>query len=126
MESFAAASKRICDFLNYFEEQWLRKLSGWYKVAALGFPSTNNGIEGANAVIKRNHTLRDRLLPVGQFIHKVVNILENWSDLRNPASANNVEFHGETTTISLKHWIEVYKWVRFLGLYMPDVYKENH
>ena len=105
MESFAAASKlflqkwrqrkdrRVCDFLNYFEEQWLRKLPSWFKVAALGFPSTNNGIEDTNAVIKGNHALRDRLLPVGQFIHKVVNILENWSDLRNLASANYVESH---------------------------------
>jgi len=40
------------NFLNYFNKQRLQKLPYWYEGAALGFPSTNNSVEGTNAVIK--------------------------------------------------------------------------
>jgi len=38
----------------------------WFEGAAVVFPSANNGLEATNAVIKREHTLRERL-PVGNF-----------------------------------------------------------
>ena len=51
------------EFIDYFESQWLRgRYTMWYEGAAIGFPSTNNGIGATNAVIKAEHTLRQRLL----------------------------------------------------------------
>ena len=79
----------VTGFLDYFQEQWLRKLSYWYEGASLGFPSTNNGVEGTNAVIKRDHTIRERL-PVGQFLHNVVDLVRKWSERRDPV---NIELH---------------------------------
>ena len=51
------------DFVvSYFEEQWLRKNYIWFEGAAVGQPSTNNGVEAMNATLKREYTMRDRLL----------------------------------------------------------------
>ncbi len=32
-------------FSNYFEQTWLFDLKFWYEGAAIGYPSTNNGLE---------------------------------------------------------------------------------
>ena len=61
----------------------------WYESAAPGKPSTNNGLEGTNAVIKAEHTLREPL-PVGQFLHSEMDVVETWSAKRNPTSINCV------------------------------------
>ncbi|CAF1044974.1 unnamed protein product [Brachionus calyciflorus] len=32
------------DFLSYFENEWVKKNSGWYEGYAIGMPSTTNGL----------------------------------------------------------------------------------
>ena len=66
---------QILNFLDYFKEQWLKENFSWYEGAAPEGPSTNNGIEGTNAVIKRNYTLRERL-PVGQFLRTLSDMVK--------------------------------------------------
>lgn len=99
---------KVTEFAVYFEEQWLKKYSKWYEGAAVGFPSTNNGLESTNAVIKREHTLRERL-PVGQFLNSVEDLLTKWSEARNAESVNGLSF-AERPTASLKEWTSAYQW----------------
>lgn len=80
----------------------------WYEGAAAQFPSTNNGLEGTNAWIKRAHTLRERL-PVGQFMNSAAELVHTWSARRDPNSVNCVHF-AKIPTISLKTWTLAYQW----------------
>ena len=65
-DTFPAASRIFikkyravsCEFADYFESQCLQKNSQWYEGAAIGLPSTNNGLEATNRVIKDEHSLR--------------------------------------------------------------------
>jgi len=52
--------ERILNFVQYFEEHWLEKNADRYEGVAIGYPSTNNGLESLTATIKREHTLRER------------------------------------------------------------------
>ncbi len=61
---------KMSDFLQYFETQWLNINPLWYEGAFPMGPSTNNGLESTNAVIKRDYTFRDRL-PVKLLDQKV-------------------------------------------------------
>jgi hypothetical protein len=72
----------------------------------LGYPSTNNGLEATNAVIKQSHTMRERL-PVGQFFNNILELLITWSKDRDPESPNYKKFC-EVTTTSLQQW--TYHW----------------
>lgn len=55
------------DFVTYFEKEWLGVHCNWFEGAAQYTPSTNNGLESHNAVIKKKITLRRRL-PMNQFL----------------------------------------------------------
>ena len=78
--------RRVTDFANYFHTNWVVKNSLWFEGATPGYPSTNNGIESTNAVIKKAHTFRERL-PVVLF-----GIADTWSKQSNPASVNCISF----------------------------------
>jgi hypothetical protein len=69
--------QQVKEFIEYFNSQWLVKNSSWYERIALGYPSTNNGLEATNAVIKKSHTMRERL-PVGQFLNNILELLITW------------------------------------------------
>ena len=47
--------------LTALKKKWLTKEPSWYEGAATDCPSTNNGIEATKAVIRQEHTLRERL-----------------------------------------------------------------
>ncbi|KAK7601130.1 hypothetical protein V9T40_008571 [Parthenolecanium corni] len=100
--------RHVKDFVDYFNEQWLSKNSKWFEGAAVGYPSTNNGKESTNAVIKREHTLRERL-PVGQFLNSVMELLMKWSSIRNPDATNCISF-AKYPYISLRQWFVAYQW----------------
>ena len=99
---------RLIDFMNYFEAQWLKKLPNWYEGAALDLPSSNNGLEGTNGVIKREHTVRARL-PLSQFLSNVTDLLESWSRRRDPSSDGCTMF-AEVRKVGLRDWTEAYQW----------------
>lgn len=52
---------KVIAFLNYFSAQYLEKDPYWYEGAAPGYPSTNNGLESYNSVIKNIRLLRSQL-----------------------------------------------------------------
>ena len=66
-------------------------------------------MEGTNAIIKKEHTLRERL-PVGQFVNVTESMVRQWSKRRDPRSINCV-FFSDTRSISLKLWTAAYQWV---------------
>lgn len=101
--------RHVKDFVNYFIELWLSQNLKQFEGAAVGYPSTNNKLESTNAVIKREHTLRERL-PVGQFLNSVAELLIKWSSTRSPDSANCISFD-KYPDISVKQWTVAYQWV---------------
>lgn len=103
------SSKQVQDFITHFEQEWLIKYPNWYEGAAVGLPSTNNGLESTNGVIKTEFTFRERK-PVGEFLGCVTEMLNTWSQRRDPQSVNCVFFE-ETPTNSLSLWTKAYQWV---------------
>jgi len=104
----AVKDKKVKDFVEYFHAHWLQKKGLWFTGAAPGYPLTNNGLEGTNSSIKREHILRERL-PVGQFVRKIVDLVRKWSEDRDPLRTNYVAFC-ETPTVPLKLWTSAYHW----------------
>lgn len=54
------SNSNMPNYLVYFENEWIKRHKGWFdSYIALG-PSTNNGLESTNAVIKkRTHSEKD-------------------------------------------------------------------
>lgn len=98
-----AESDRI-GFLEYFKKRniQLEKYSGRFEGKALGHPSTNNGLESSNRVIKDKATLRERL-SLGLFFDRTFN------KLRYPIHPDSKAFV-LSPKISIKLFTEVYQW----------------
>ena len=84
------------EFVQYSKNQWVKKNSKWYEGTAVQLPSTNNGLEATNMVIKSENTLRARL-PVGKFLNGVTALLVKWSKNRVLNSVNWPYAVGYTT-----------------------------
>lgn len=67
--------KEMPEFIDYFNRQWTKDHSGWYEGFVERCPSTNNGLEGFNSVLKRVYTHR-ALLPLGVFHGEVYRCLQ--------------------------------------------------
>ncbi|CAF2148675.1 unnamed protein product [Rotaria magnacalcarata] len=65
-------------FINYFQDEWLTTLHGWYEGVGHFTPSTNNALESTNNVMKKERTLRERL-PLSRFKVLACEIVEKWS-----------------------------------------------
>lgn len=55
------ADIQIMAFLNYFSTQYLSINRNWYEGIAAGYPSTNNGLESYNSIVKKTELLRSQL-----------------------------------------------------------------
>lgn len=104
----APADQQVTKFLAYFRAQWVVKNNAWFEGAAPGQPSTNNGIEATNAVIKREHTFRERL-PIGHFLHSAIELVEKWSMTRNPDFINCIKY-AISRVPALKDYTTAYQW----------------
>jgi hypothetical protein len=72
----------VKDYVTYMRLNWIDNNKGWFEGCAPCFPSTNNGLESTNAVIKRQHTLRERL-PLMRFLEVAKSaIVHGWSSAR--------------------------------------------
>lgn len=92
-----------------FKVHLFQKLSfrNWYEGAAGGLPSSNNEVEDTNSVIKKEHTLGKRY-PVETFLGVTNNMVKQWSERRDPKSANCVSFQ-EIRFVSLELKTKVYQ-----------------
>ncbi len=65
----------LSKFLEHFKKEWIDKNNGWYEGFTDGYiPSPDNGLESVNGVIKRNHTLRERMT-VPQYLTNAFKII---------------------------------------------------
>ena len=69
------------EFFLYFREQWGPEshVSRWYEGAHPWGPSHNQGIEGKNKSIKKDHTFKRRC-PLGTFMEIVKRMVKEWSE----------------------------------------------
>lgn len=68
------------EFVAYFKKEWVSKNPHWYACANLKAPNTNNGTEGTNLTLKRDHTLRERQ-PMTQFSVVFLQMLRHISQM---------------------------------------------
>ena len=84
-------NEEVVKFLDHFKEFWIDKNNGWYEGFADGhIPSTDNGLESVNRVIKEQHTLRERL-PVGEYMKNAFDMFRDWSIDRFPNEGKQAE-----------------------------------
>jgi hypothetical protein len=70
---------KITDFMSYFKTTWIESInSGWYEGFAEKIPSTDNGLESTNRLIKDIYTLRERLA-VYAYFNNAFKMIRNWS-----------------------------------------------
>lgn len=75
--------ENLTSFLQYFKTEYFDQRFNWFEGAALGYPSSNNALEATNAIIKKEHTLRERL-SIQKFIETAEEIVRKWSTERQP------------------------------------------
>ncbi|RNA35391.1 hypothetical protein BpHYR1_047270 [Brachionus plicatilis] len=75
---------------------------GWYENYAQGCPSTNNGLESTNKVIKDEGTDRDRL-SLNDFMKVMKDMLQKWS-LDRDAEFTTTKNFGLKPIISTREW----------------------
>ncbi|CAF3862535.1 unnamed protein product [Rotaria sp. Silwood1] len=103
-------NQSVLDFLQYFDDEWLKSNSGWYEGIRLYTPSTNNALESTNRTIKDDGTFRERHM-LSRFLTIASDIVRNWSIDRDPSSANPKQFATEPT-ITLQLWTSSYQWAK--------------
>jgi len=103
-------NQSILDFLQYFDDEWVKSNSGWYEGIQLYTPSTNNALESTNRTIKDDGTFRERHV-LSRFLTTSSDIVHNWSIDRDSSSTNAKQFATEPT-ISLELWTSSYQWAK--------------
>ena len=96
--------------LNLVDESAdLDKNCGWYEGFADGnIPSTDNGLESVNRVIKDSHTLRDRM-PISQYLVNAMDMIRDWSLNRFLKSNDNLEKpFFDFPNIDKRTWTSIY------------------
>ena len=108
---------QVTDFIEYFKKEWVIGHPNWFEgynhPHNVGAPSTNNGNESINGVIKKEDTLRS-LLDLNTFLVTCFSIARKWSHARDPLNKNHKIFALEPT-ISLSQWTLGYNWQRFVA-----------
>jgi len=99
--------KRQPSFIEYFQNEWLTTHNEWYEGVGHFTPSTNNGLEATNNVIKKENTLRERL-PLSRFKVLAFEIVEKWSKCYE----RGLKQYNYKQTISLELWTSGYQWVK--------------
>ena len=98
------------DFIEFFKQQHVQKNYNWFEGASIKSPSTNNALEGTNAIIKSNYTHRDRL-PLGRFFSMVIEMVSDWSSQRSPGQ--NKKIFRTTVVPTLKEWTDAYHFSKY-------------
>ena len=107
------------DYIDYLNELWFDSHDNWFEGASYG-PSTNNGLESTNRVIKDEDTLRSRL-PLSQFVAVCLQIAKKWSESYFGPSPT---VFASTPTIGLNDWTDAYHWIK-LNKSILSVNKKN-
>ncbi|CAF3306315.1 unnamed protein product [Rotaria sp. Silwood2] len=100
-------NKKEPKFIEYFQNEWLYSHNGWYEGIKHLTPSTNNGLESNNRVIKDENTFRERL-PLSRFKILTLEIVEKWS---KSYERGLKQFH-DKQMVTLDIWTNSYQWVK--------------
>jgi hypothetical protein len=103
-------NQSITNFLNYFDDEWVKSNGGWYEGIQLYTPSTNNALEATNKIIKDDGTFRERHV-LSRFLTITSSIINNWS-IERDLSSTNVKVFATEPTICLKLWTSSYQWAK--------------
>ncbi len=96
-------------FLDHFKSEWIDSTnSGWFEGA--GHPSTDNGLEAHNGIIKRLHTLGNRM-SVSTFIANSLKMIEDWSKDRCLAVPKPEKQFHENPHIDDEMWKRVWDYL---------------
>ncbi|OXA54574.1 hypothetical protein Fcan01_11709 [Folsomia candida] len=117
VEEFNVAQTLFCqkykesakDFIEYFKNEHIAQRCGWYEGLALGYPSTNNGLESTNGWIKKQGTFRE-CLSMGDLFRFFMQQCKVWSDERNPATPDAKLFI-HTPTLTLQMQTNAFQWM---------------
>ena len=96
------------EFATYFQNEYLDQRSNWYEGYAPAFPSTNNGLESINNTVKKETTLRNKLI-MTEFFQVMKQIVHGWSIDRDPNSPDYKQFH-LTPIVNWKVMTDAYTW----------------
>jgi MULE transposase domain/SWIM zinc finger len=110
LKKYDACTTDVTSFLEYFRQEYLVSHAGWYEGVDFFAPSTNNGLESTNNVIKSHYTLRERL-PMHQFLSSLRNMVFDWSLNCDPIRPNAKPF-AHKPTVNLKLQTAAYNWKR--------------
>ena len=102
----------VVNFIKVFKAEWIDQNYNWFEgynyPNNAGSPSTNNGNEACNGVIKSEDTLRE-LLPLYTFLLVSCQIVYKWSRARDPLNSNYKPFASEPT-VTLAQWTLDYQY----------------
>lgn len=97
------------DFVEYLQQQWLSSHDGWHEGVGDNYllPSTNNGLEAFNRVLKDEETLRERI-PLGRFFPLCLETCTRWSKWYE----QGLKEIALNPSIDLPDWTAAYQWVK--------------
>ena len=99
--------KKAVDFIDYMHQKWLSTHDTWYEGFMHFTPSTNNGLEANNRVLKDEETIRERV-PLSRFSKQALEIVAKWS-LAYPRNLK-IFYHKQTVDTAL--WTQAYQWAK--------------
>lgn len=95
------------NFCNYFKRIWLDKNFEWFESIKHFTPSTNNGVEGFNSVLKRDFSFRKRL-SVAKFTDLMKEVVESISG----KYVDGTKIFESEQELSIKDWRAACEWVK--------------
>ncbi|CAF3436604.1 unnamed protein product [Rotaria socialis] len=100
------AKKQIA-FVEYFENEWLNSHNTWYENIQHFTPSTNDGLESFNKIIKDEDTYRERI-PLSRFRIITFETVKQWSSQYK----HKLKQYIQTPSITLDIWTKGYQWAK--------------
>jgi len=100
-------TKNAKEFLQYMNKKWLSTHNSWYEGYKHFTPSTNNGLESNNRIIKDEQTIRERV-PLSRFSQQALEIVSKWS----LAYPRDLKVFINKPTIGTPLWTQAYQWAK--------------
>lgn len=98
------------EFCEYFDTYWIKRHQNWFGGYAPFAPATNNAIEGKNASIKTNYTLRERL-PFNTFKIVFQNMVSDMSSKYSPDCGQKVKVIYNEPNLSIEDFQKALEWL---------------
>jgi hypothetical protein len=117
----------IIVFLKHFKTEWIESTnSGWYEGAAIGIPSTDNGLESTNAQIKRHHTLGERM-NVAEYLKNAKEMMFHWSQDRTLGTKRSTvaKTFAETPILDSELWKRAWHYLYKESPFIQQLGKTN-